>query len=146
MPTLPKEERLRGDAIGRLFERGARGATKTVIALVLPPDSADEGNAGGEGIAVRVAFIAGKKLGCSVLRNRMRRRLRAAYRERKDALALVLPHGCCLVLMAKKVLLEARWQDVLDDVMAAATRAMAPAAAVQAGGGSCGRLPRGQSS
>ncbi len=128
MPTLPKHERLRGNgAVGRLFERGARGAAKTVLALALP--ALRDGGGG-----TRVAFIAGKKLGCAVLRNRMRRRLRAAYRVQKDALKL--PAGCDLALMAKKSVLEARWRDVMNDVRLATERALA-------GNGSCGRPPRG---
>lgn len=124
MQTLPKEERLRGsERIGRLFSHGMRGATKTVIALVIPNES-DE---------TRVAFIAGKKIGCAVERNRMRRRLRAAYRTQKDA----LPAGYDVALMAKKGLLEAQWRDVMNDVKTAASRAV--------GGGSCGRPPRRRS-
>ncbi len=132
MQTLPKKERLRGKAVSRLFERGQRGATKTVTALALPNEEAPEGAAG----APRAAFIAGKKLGCAVLRNRMRRRLRAAYRLQKGALAV--PAGFDLALMAKQGVLEARWQDVMNDVKLAAERAAA-------GGGSCGRPPRGRS-
>lgn len=122
LQTLPRQERLRGgERIGRLFAAGSRGATRTVIALILPSGDAE----------TRVAFIAGKKLGCAVERNRMRRRLRAAYRMRKDA----LPAGYDVALMAKRGLLEARWRDVMNDVETAVSRAV--------GGGSCGRPPRG---
>ncbi len=134
MPTLSKHERLRGHgAIGRLFDRAARGAAKTVIALVLPAETPGaEAPDGGAPDArrrdasptVRVAFIAGKKLGNAVLRNRLRRRLRAAYRERKDELAALLPPGCDLALMAKKTLSEAAWADVVRDVTRAVERAL----------------------
>jgi ribonuclease P protein component len=129
---LPKQERLRGaEAIGRLFDGGSRGGSKTVNALALPavpqPESAENGT--------RIAFIAGKKLGKAVLRNRMRRRLRAAYRTQKDELSL--PAGFTLALMAKKGLLEARWRDVMSDVKTAAERAV--------GGRECGRPPHRQS-
>jgi ribonuclease P protein component len=128
--TLPKQERLRGGgAISRLFEGGSRGSSKTVTALALP------GGAGGSP-AARVAFIAGKKLGCAVLRARMRRRLRAAYRVQKDEIAL--PAGLELALMAKKGVLEARWPDLMNDVKLAARRAVG-------GDASCGRPPRGPS-
>ncbi len=126
MQTLPKQERLRGGkAISRLFERGSRGSSKTVTALALPA---------GEGAAPRVAFIAGKKLGCAVLRARMRRRLRSAYRTQKDELAL--PAGIELALVAKKGVLEARWPDLMNDVKRAARRAV--------DGDACGRPPHRQ--
>lgn len=135
MQTLPKDERLHGhEAISRLFDRALRGATKNVIALVLPPETKAEAETEAEPpAAVRVAFIAGKKLGNAVLRNRLRRRLRAAYRLQKTEIAAVLPQGCELALMAKKTLLEAEWPDVLRDVRLAAERA--------AGGEPCGPRP-----
>ncbi len=134
MRTLTKSERLRGaEQIGRLFSRGARGASRTVLALALPAQCAP-----GETAATRVAFVAGKKLGRAVVRNRLRRRLRAAYRLQKDA----FPPGVDLVLMAKKELLEAAWPDVMRDAALAAAKA---AKAAAGGEEACGRPPRGRS-
>lgn len=127
MQTLTKQERLRGEGqVGRLFSQGARGSTRTVLALALPA-----GEARG-----RVAFIAGKKLGRAVVRNRLRRRLRAAFRLQKDA----FPQGIDLALMAKRELLEAQWPDVMRDVTAAAAKA-----AKALGEGGCGRPPHSRS-
>ncbi len=127
MQTLTKQERVRGsERIGRLFSHGARGAARSVLALALP----------GETTGTRVAFIAGKKLGNAVLRNRLRRRLRAAYRLQKDA----FPAGFDFALMAKRELLEAQWRDVMTDVLSAAEKA-----AKAAGEGGCGPRPQRRS-
>lgn len=59
--------------IDRLFKEGKRSAHPLVVALIAktPPGRGPEG---------RVAFIAGKKLGGAVSRNRARRVLREAVR------------------------------------------------------------------
>ena len=107
--NLPKNERLRGrERIGELFDGGARAAAGKVAARALP-NGLD---------ATRLAAIAGKALGGAVKRNRMRRRLRAAFRIQKDR----LPQGWDMALVAKSGLLEATWQDVMRDVMQAAER------------------------
>ena len=62
----------RGD-ISDLFSCGKRLHTPYLTFIVLP--TKQHGQQG------RVAFIAGKKLGCAVWRNRAKRRLRAVCRE-----------------------------------------------------------------
>ncbi len=103
MQTLPKSARLRGrDRIAQVFAEGSGGAARRVLAKSLPNDDG----------ATRVAAVAGKKLGGAVQRNRMRRRLRAAYRTRRDS----LPTGRDFALVARKGLLEATWPEVVRDV------------------------------
>jgi ribonuclease P protein component len=103
METLPKAMRLRGrERIGQLFAEGNGGASRRVLVKALP-------NTDGQ---TRVAAVAGKKLGCAVKRNRMRRRLRAAFRTNRDR----LPQGCDFALVARKGLLEASWPEVVRDV------------------------------
>lgn len=110
MENLPRDERLRGrERIGEIFRDGSRAASGTVAARALPNGQK----------ASRLAAVAGKALGGAVKRNRLRRRLRAAYRLQKDR----LPKGWDLVLLAKAGLLEAKWQDVKRDVALAAERA-----------------------
>lgn len=60
--------------IDRLFADGRRFAHPLVIALVLPTPT-------GRGPLGRVAFIAGKKLGGAVFRNRSKRVLRESVRK-----------------------------------------------------------------
>ncbi len=109
MQNLPKSERLRGrERIGELFAIGNRAVSGCVAARSLPADSG----------ASRLAAICGKSMGKAVLRNRLRRRIRAAYRLQKGD----LPAGHDFVLMARKGLAEASWQDVMRDVRKAAQR------------------------
>lgn len=111
MQNLPKSERLHGrDCLSRLFGEGGKGSAGKVFARAIP---------GGDG-AVRIAAVAGRKLGCAVVRNRMRRRLRAAYRTRKER----VPGGWDFVLVARTGLLEAAWQDLARDVILAMERAV----------------------
>ncbi|MCC8115738.1 MAG: ribonuclease P protein component, partial [Planctomycetes bacterium] len=96
MSSLPKHERLRGKVrIGEIFTAGSHAAAGTVMAKALErpdPDAAGK-------TPTRVCVVAGKKLANSaVVRNRLRRRLRAAYRERKSA----CPPGWDVVLIARR--------------------------------------------
>lgn len=116
MQTFPKAMRLAGrERIGQLFAEGNGGTSRAVLAKALPNP---EGR-------TRVAAVAGKKLGCAVTRNRMRRRLRAAFRTRRDD----LPQGCDFALVARKGLVEASWPEVVRDV----EKAMRQAADIPSG-------------
>jgi ribonuclease P protein component, eubacterial len=109
MQTLPKCERLCGkERIGELFAQGGRAVNGTVAARSMPNNSETS----------RLAAVAGKALGNAVLRNRMKRRIRAAYRLQKNN----VPAGFDFVLMARKGLAEALWEDVKRDVKKAAER------------------------
>lgn len=74
---------------------------------------------GDETVAVRVGLTVTKKLGGAVIRNRIRRRLRAAVRE-------VFPQfaepGCDYVLIARVPAFDRAWGDLLDDVKRALLR------------------------
>ena len=94
-----QEERLRRPAaVQSVFQRGARFADRRLVLIV------SEGETGRR----RCAFAAGKKLGGAVQRNRIRRRLREAYRrERKEFL-----RGCDLVLLARPEAIGASFEDL----------------------------------
>lgn len=112
MEDFPREERLRGrKRIARIFAEANQVRVGKVAARALA------NNDGGKN---RVAAVAGKSLGHAVLRNRMRRRLRAAYRLQKDG----LPGGCDVVLLARPGLAEATWRDVMRAVAAVAEQAI----------------------
>ena len=97
------------ERFAELFAKGRRAAAGNVAARALAnPDG-----------ATRVAAVAGKALGNAVKRNRLRRRIRAAYRMQKDA----LPKGCDIALLARPGLLEASWRDVMRDVRKTVERA-----------------------
>lgn len=97
--------------MSEIFAEGLHAASGTVLVRALPVSE-------GEG---RVAAIAGKKLGGAVERNRMRRRLRAAYRLSRDK----LPAGWDFALVARRGLLEATWPKLVQDMENAARKAVA---------------------
>ena len=63
------------DQISDIFRSGARFNGKTLSIITKEHDETQRDPSG------RVAFIAGKKLGCAVVRNRSKRVLRAVARE-----------------------------------------------------------------
>jgi ribonuclease P protein component len=73
----------------------------------------------GEGAALRLGVVAGRKVGPAVQRARAKRLLREAYRlnrYRFDGL-------CDVVLIARRSILEAKWTDVVDELLDLAGRA-----------------------
>lgn len=68
----------------------------------------------------RVGFTATKRVGNAVERNRMKRRLRAAAR---SALAGDARAGCDYVLVARRAVLDARFDRLLRDLADAVRRA-----------------------
>jgi ribonuclease P protein component len=119
--------------LGRLLRRadflfvrdGFRGtATGVVIQGRRRGDSADG--------AVRYGLTATKKLGNAVVRNRVRRRLRAAAERFLPELAL---GGVDYVLIGRDATAERTWTDLVDDVETALKklhRALNAAAALSA--------------
>ena len=95
--------------IEAIFLRGRRVAHPLVVALYSPTDAA--GGRGG-----RVAFVAGKKIGGAVSRNRAKRVLRAAARRTDAPWA-----GYDVVLIARVATGEARPED-LDEAITAVLR------------------------
>ena len=59
-----------------------------------------------------VAFVAGRRIGGAVLRNRARRILRAAWRE----LANKVEDGYDIVVVARAAIVGARTQDLVTEV------------------------------
>ncbi|MCC8190940.1 MAG: ribonuclease P protein component [Planctomycetes bacterium] len=116
MHDLPKRERLRGrERVGMLFREGYRGSAGKVTVRALVNGDATS----------RIAAVAGKKLGCAVVRNRLRRVLRAAWRLQKHR----LPPGWDFALVARPGLMEATWAEVERDVAMAVERAVRAASA-----------------
>ena len=108
MNDLPRSLRLRSrERIGEIFREGGRARAGVVGARAMPhPDG------------TRLAVVAGKAMGGAVVRNRLKRRLRAAMRQQHGA----MPPGWDVVLMARPGLLEAKWADVMRDVATAMER------------------------
>ena len=85
---FPKSDRLstRGEFL-KVQERGAKVSVDCLLAVALPNARP----------ITRVGLTVTKKVGNAVVRNRIRRRLRALFRTRKAS----LPKGLDLVLIAK---------------------------------------------
>ena len=101
---LPQQARVRRPQEFRLVTRtGRRAGGRTVTAhLLLVP--------GGE--PAKVGFIVSRAVGCAVVRNRVKRRLREIMRARLDS----LPGGCMLVVRAQPAAALARQSELATDV------------------------------
>ena len=78
MFTLPKTKllRKRGE-FTRIYHDGVSYANRYMVMYVLPEDTPID----------KVGFAAGKKLGCAVVRNRLKRLLRECYRLHRHELS-----------------------------------------------------------
>lgn len=105
----PKQERVRkADDFSVILERGTRVRGQHFDAYWAPdPRPATLG-------ANRVGVAAGKKLGNAVLRNRIKRRLREAYRQNKRELPC---RGIAIVFMASRRTVGKSASDVQSDMM-----------------------------
>ncbi|WP_371365070.1 Ribonuclease P protein component [Sporomusa rhizae] len=92
--TLPKIGRLcQSKSFQSVYRSGKSYANKQLVLYVLPNLSATR----------RVGFAAGKRLGSAVLRNRLKRLLREAYRLNQEKFV----SGVDLVLVARQPLINA---------------------------------------
>lgn len=91
--TLPRAKILRGKShFDRLFREGNRLTASSVdLRYTALPDAT---------AGCLVAFVAGRKLGNAVVRNRCKRRMREAYRQ--YPVASDISRGVHLILIAKK--------------------------------------------
>lgn len=91
--TLPRAKILRGKShFDRLFREGNRLTASSVdLRFTTIPDAP---------AGCLVAFVAGRKVGNAVIRNRCKRRMREAYRQHPFPAGA--SHGLHLVLVAKK--------------------------------------------
>jgi len=83
----------------------ARGARRGAVATVHLRARGDQGPG-------RVTVVAGRKLGGAVVRNRAKRRLRAALRE------VTVPRGTDVVVVARPASLTARYDQLRDELAA----------------------------
>lgn len=112
MDPTPRIERVRDRASFDALRRGRRGRAGAVSVSYLPAPS-------GQPIP-RVAFQVGRRVGGAVVRNRVRRRLRAALRDLHQRGAL--PGGTYLV-GGGRALADQPWPALLADVEAAVAQA-----------------------
>ena len=93
----------------RLKKYGKSAGSKYVVLIYLKNDLAYN----------RKAFLASKKVGNAVLRNRARRLMKEAFRQTEDA----LPKGYDLLFIARNTITDSKCADVKKSIEAALKRA-----------------------
>lgn len=73
----------------------------------------------GEGAALRLGVVTGRKVGDAVDRNRVRRRLREVFRRHRP----LFEGPWDVVLVGRRAVLEASWADLTSELLALARRA-----------------------
>lgn len=100
--TFPKEVRLRRRSeFLRVQDKGHKLTADCLLCLVLPNGRADG--------LTRLGLTVSTKVGPSVVRNRIRRRLRELFRVRKAS----LPKGLDIVFIARSSAKEADWPRIV---------------------------------
>ncbi|MBP2658101.1 MAG: rnpA [Firmicutes bacterium] len=98
--TLPKMGRLcQNKSFQAVYRSGKSYANKHLVLYVLPNRS----------VKRRIGFAAGKRLGPAVMRNRLKRLLREAYRHQQEKII----NGVDLVLVARQPLLKANTEQIV---------------------------------
>ena len=90
--------------ISRVFDKGTRINTPAVTLIVLR----NEEQHGHDG---RAAFVAGKKLGNAVWRNRAKRRMRAACKSLDEPFS-----GCDVVFLAKRSINNVEYSALVENL------------------------------
>lgn len=105
--TLPREERLRKRAeFTRVQGRGKKHHTERFLVFVLPRKP------GNETAPARLGVTVSKKVGGAVVRNRVKRLLREAFRRRKT----LFPMGLDIVFIAKQTASKSELADLLREL------------------------------
>lgn len=100
--TFPKEVRLRRRSeFLRVQDKGQKLTADCLLCLVLPNGRADG--------LTRLGLTVSTKVGPSVVRNRIRRRLRELFRVRRAS----LPRGLDMVFIARSSAKEADWARIV---------------------------------
>ena len=96
MFELPRAEILRKQEFNKVYSHGKSFACRDIVIYILR----------NENLKGKVGFAAGKKLGSAVVRNRVRRLLREAYRLNKNKIR----RDFAVILVGRKSLVDAKMQ------------------------------------
>lgn len=105
---FPKAERVRrNDEFTRILRTGERVQGRLLsVCWVRPPDA-------GPDAPNRVGIAVGRKLGGAVVRNRLKRRIREAYRRSKRELPC---RGISMVFLASPRMIGRSWDEVQEEL------------------------------
>ena len=112
LTVLPPAQRLtRPDQFRAAGRQGRRAGSRTVVTHLLVPEGEQVVGVPAHEPA-RVGFVVGKAVGSAVTRNRVKRRLRHAARER----VAELPQGSLLVVRALPTAALASYEELAGDL------------------------------
>lgn len=105
--------------------RGRRAGSRFVVTHLLPPEGTQVLGAPTARPAPRVGFVVSKAVGTAVVRNRVKRQLRHAMRERIGS----LPDGSLLVVRAQGAAAGSAYPELVADLDRCLQRVVPPGAA-----------------
>ena len=109
MFELPRSEILRKAEFQKVYSQGKSFAVRDIVIYIFRT----------EDLKGKVGFAAGKKLGCAVVRNRVKRLMREAYRLNKNKIR----RDAAIILVGRKNLIDANFQVAEKSFLAVCRRA-----------------------
>ena len=100
---MNRRYRLKSSADFRRVRRTGKSYAHPLVILIVAPNMLDKSRCG---------FVAGKAMGSAVVRNRAKRRLRAAL----QSLIKEIPAGWDIILIARPLLLKAPWDELKEAI------------------------------
>lgn len=123
LTVLTAGDRLRDpEGFRAASRRGRRAGSRSVVTHLLSPEDTRVVRAPAERPKTQVGFVVSKAVGTAVVRNRVKRRLRHAMRERIE----VLPVGSLLVVRAQAAAAGTTYPELVADLDRCLQRVVPP--------------------
>lgn len=101
MLSLKKADKLRKNTQFQAVYKGGKSVANRLLVLYMLPNHSEGG---------KIGFAAGKRLGNAVVRNRVKRMMREAFRLNRDQ----LPAGYDFILVGRRPVVGVKTQDVIS--------------------------------